>query len=297
MPELSQIYGDYISNQRNIYEEYKNDLLKMRNSDLYYAKARLRGKQLSPAFQKLLEEYKYRMRREGAPESAYQSFALKKGLTWTQLMDRIQAEAEARDIERRDALNQQLKEAELKSKSKFAEMEYNKKVMEYNEKEQKKAEEDAKKRMWWQVGGTVLGGAVGSLIPGVGTMIGAKIGSGLGEMASSGVGHYSEQAFATGFADVIGGFADVAQYKSERDFADLWAKNRDAILSIKDPKKLDRILSELAVGGTDFRLKSKILQSILDEYGLGQTKKYQEPYVPSMFDPYPKNPLPSNYYD
>lgn len=94
------------------------------------------------------------------------------------------------------------------------------------ERRQREARKNGAMRGILSAGGAVLGGAVGSIIPGAGTMLGAQIGAGLGGLAGGfvggggdmGINYADEEAISQGIADTVSGISAATTLNSQKEF-------------------------------------------------------------------------------
>ena len=127
------------------------------------------GSMLAQPYQDISKQIEYGLERGGAPLATKFDTALQQQQQLAGMLGQQYEGAVTRDIERKGRLTEQISELEFKSD-----------IL----KEQKKKEEEAKEQKWWQVGaqvgGAVLGGIAGSIIPGVDPLTGAQLGSAVG---------------------------------------------------------------------------------------------------------------------
>jgi hypothetical protein len=108
-------------------------------------------------------------------------------------------------------------------------------IAKQQEKEQKKLEDKTRIGNIVKAGATVLGGVIGSIVPGVGTVAGASIGSGIGNIV---VGmdktYHQPEAVLSGVQDLASAYSEWHTSKRVKDISGILAKNMDNITNFSD---------------------------------------------------------------
>ena len=148
-------------------------ILQERRAENPYWKAALKERsRVSGDFDAMNKDYQARLYRENAPEAAVaqQAIQAQKGVIAQQAG--MLGQAQARDIERKDAMSNKMDELKLAS-AQF--------------KEQQDEKEKAKKAEWWktglQLGGAAIGAALAIPTGGASMLMGASMGAGIGQAA------------------------------------------------------------------------------------------------------------------
>jgi hypothetical protein len=198
------------------YRRYIEDLKRRREEDPYYQRARAAGRDMSQQYEELMKQYDTRLKREGLPEISQQDFVMNKSQLWNRTLANMESKAAAREAERDEEINANIDKAQLK---------YD--IAKEQEEEREKAEREARNKKWWQLGGTALGAAAGTVIaPGVGTQIGASLGSAAGSGVAAFTGSETDPyLFEQGMADLASGVGQFAMHREQADFMEKFKTN------------------------------------------------------------------------
>jgi len=102
-------------------------------------------------------------------------------------------------------------------------------------KQQIKDQQKQEKKAWWEVGGSIFGAAVGTLIaPGVGTLLGAEIGGGVGQVGGelAAGDDMSSASLIQGLGDTISAVSDGFTLKREKAFGESLKNNFGTIANM-----------------------------------------------------------------
>ena len=96
-------------------------------------------------------------------------------------------------------------------------------------KEQKRQKKKAEEKSGWQkglqIGGTILGAAVGTIIaPGAGTLMGAQIGGGVGQIGAGFVGDADPAMIQQGMVDTMAGISSMQTLSESKNLTDTMGK-------------------------------------------------------------------------
>lgn len=160
--------------------------MKRRTEDPYYQLAREQAGEMSGIYRKQTDRYEQQLKREDLPAGVRADFALRKGQEYARTLSEHYGAAGARDIERREQITGQIEQTRMA-------IEEQKRL----EREREKAKKEGFAKLAIKGAAT----AVGTLVPGVGTMLGAAA----GDIISGAVFGDPEEAYQ----GVLGGFREV----------------------------------------------------------------------------------------
>jgi uncharacterized membrane protein len=114
------------------------------------------------------------------------------------------------------------------------------------EKEQKRKEKQLSGKNFLQIGASVLGAGIGTLIaPGVGTALGASLGASVGQMGSSFMPGGTSEDLMQGFQDTVSGISAASTLKTQKN---LMADVGKLDLNNMSSKNIDNLKLKIATG-------------------------------------------------
>lgn len=199
------------------YDAYLNRAYERAQNNQYMAYAKQQLSQTAKPLNRLTVQTTGAMARGGmSGASQLQTAQSLQGNQYAEL-SRVSQDAQQKAIIDRDQRETRIAELELQ------------KEIDDQKKQDKK---DSVKSALLGAGGTALGAVAGSLVPGVGTALGAQVGAGLGTLAG-GVAYESPEQIGAGIALTAGSIADVVTLPAKRTALKSFQKNINN-LSIED---------------------------------------------------------------
>lgn len=195
------------------YDKYLRRLQAKRADSPYYKAFRMQQASTALTQQSMDQQMRARLQSTGASAGAIEQ--AHQGLQQSALASTQSAwgQMSTQEASRRDEIDSRIDSLTMA-----------KEQQEAAERERRQAGKNSLLKGALQIGGAALGAAVGSIVPGAGTMLGAKIGAGLGGITGSFVGgngklgtnYVNPEELMMGIQDTAGSIAGAVTLKSQK---------------------------------------------------------------------------------